>query len=223
MKFKFTWGKKLIAGILLAAVVVGGTAAPAEAASKNHTAVVAQDNYRKTLCKGFLGKSYGSVVDGIRCDCSGYTRAALNRLESKGRKGANATVLTANIESSILAANATEVTFCAILCIMRVSFLYSERISVKLWRGPTQKSSLHDYFCFRTFPFYAVRTFSQLGKTYFLSQRKSANYAAVKGTSYKYFGCILVGMHKMECTNLWYNFVLIQVWILSEYRFSHSP
>ena len=49
MKFKFTWGKKLIAGILLAAVVVGGTAAPAEAASKNHTAVVAQDNYRKTL------------------------------------------------------------------------------------------------------------------------------------------------------------------------------
>lgn len=53
MKFKFTWGRKLIAGILLAAVVVGGTAAPAEAASKNHTAVVAQDNYRKTLCKGF--------------------------------------------------------------------------------------------------------------------------------------------------------------------------
>ena len=34
MKFKVTWGKKLIAGILLAAVVVGGTAAPAEAASK---------------------------------------------------------------------------------------------------------------------------------------------------------------------------------------------
>ena len=31
MKFKVTWGKKLIAGILLAAVVVGGTAAPAEA------------------------------------------------------------------------------------------------------------------------------------------------------------------------------------------------
>lgn len=87
MKFKVTWGKKLIAGILLAAVVVGGTAAPAEAAGKKSTAVVAQDNYRKTLCKGFLGKSYGSVVDGIRCDCSGYTRAALNRLESKGRKG----------------------------------------------------------------------------------------------------------------------------------------
>ena len=71
MKFKVTWGKKLIAGILLAAVVVGGTAAPAEAAGKKSTAVVAQDNYRKTLCK----------------DCSGYTRAALNRLESKGRKG----------------------------------------------------------------------------------------------------------------------------------------
>ena len=87
MKFKVTWGKKLIAGILLAAVVVGGTAAPAEAAGKKSTAVVAQDYYRKTLCKGFLGKSYGSVVDGIRCDCSGYTRAALNRLESKGRKG----------------------------------------------------------------------------------------------------------------------------------------
>ena len=34
MKFKVTWGKKLIAGILLAAVVVGGTAAPAEAAAK---------------------------------------------------------------------------------------------------------------------------------------------------------------------------------------------
>ena len=30
MKFKATWGKKLIAGILLAAVVVGGTAAPAD-------------------------------------------------------------------------------------------------------------------------------------------------------------------------------------------------
>ena len=49
--------------------------------------VIKEDNYRKTLCKGFLGKSYGSVVDGIRCDCSGYTRAALNRLESKGKSG----------------------------------------------------------------------------------------------------------------------------------------
>ena len=43
MKFKFTWGRKLIAGILLAAVVVGGTAAPAEAAGKKSTAVVAQE------------------------------------------------------------------------------------------------------------------------------------------------------------------------------------
>ena len=37
MKFKVTWGKKLIAGILLAAVVVGGTAAPAEGAGKMYT------------------------------------------------------------------------------------------------------------------------------------------------------------------------------------------
>jgi len=84
---------------------------------------------------------------------------------------------------------------------MRVSFLYSERISVKPWRSFTQKSSLHDYFCFRTFPFYAVRTFSQLGKTYFLLQRKSASYAMVKGTLYKYFGHILAGMHKEEYMN----------------------
>ena len=39
------------------------------------------------MCKGFFFFFYGSEVDGIRCDCSGYTRAALNRLESKGRKG----------------------------------------------------------------------------------------------------------------------------------------
>lgn len=37
MKFKVTWGKKLIAGILLAAVVVGGTAAPAE---KQHRRII---------------------------------------------------------------------------------------------------------------------------------------------------------------------------------------
>ena len=48
MKSKFTWGRKLIAGILLAAVVVGGTAAPAEEASMNHKEVMAQDNYRET-------------------------------------------------------------------------------------------------------------------------------------------------------------------------------
>ena len=58
---------------------------------------------------------------------------------------ANATVLVANIESSILAANAIEVTFCAILCIMRVSFLYSERFCEGLWQSFSQeKSSLHD-------------------------------------------------------------------------------
>ena len=53
MKFKVTWGKKLIAGILLAAVVVGGTAAPAEAAGKKSTAVVAQDNYGKHCVRDF--------------------------------------------------------------------------------------------------------------------------------------------------------------------------
>lgn len=53
MKFKVTWGKKLIAGILLAAVVVGGTAAPAEAASKNHTAVVARIITGKHCAKDF--------------------------------------------------------------------------------------------------------------------------------------------------------------------------
>jgi len=84
------WGKKLVAGIMLAVMVLGNTAVSAEAATNDtgkKVAVVQEDNYRKTLCKGFLGKSYGRVVDGIRCDCSGYTRAALNRLESKGKKG----------------------------------------------------------------------------------------------------------------------------------------
>lgn len=56
MKFKVTWGKKLIAGILLAAVVVGGTAAPAEAASKNHTAVVAQDKLPENIVQRISGK-----------------------------------------------------------------------------------------------------------------------------------------------------------------------
>lgn len=84
------WGKKLVAGIMLAVMVLGNTTVSAEAATNDtgkKVAIVQENNYRKTLCKGFLGKSYGSVVDGIRCDCSGYTRAALNRLESKGRKG----------------------------------------------------------------------------------------------------------------------------------------
>ncbi len=84
------WGKKLVAGVLLAVMVLGNTTVSTQAAtngSGKNTAVVQEDNYRKTLCKGFLGKSYGSVVDGIRCDCSGYTRAALNRMESKGKNG----------------------------------------------------------------------------------------------------------------------------------------
>lgn len=84
------WGKKLVAGVLLAVMVLGNTTVSAQAATNGagkNVAVVQEDNYRKTLCKGFLGKSYGSVVDGIRCDCSGYTRAALNRMESKGKNG----------------------------------------------------------------------------------------------------------------------------------------
>lgn len=84
------WGRKLVAGVLLAAMVLGNAAVSAEAATngtEKNLAVVQENNYRKTLCKGFLGKSYGSVVDGIRCDCSGYTRAALNRMESKGKSG----------------------------------------------------------------------------------------------------------------------------------------
>ena len=84
------WGKKLVAGIMLAVMVLGNATVSAQAATNStekNAAVVQEDNYRKTLCKGFLGKSYGSVVDGIRCDCSGYTRAALNRMESKGKNG----------------------------------------------------------------------------------------------------------------------------------------
>ena len=92
MKFKFTWGRKFVACILLAAVVLGNIAAPAEVQAKtnggkNTVAVVQADNYRRTLSKGFLGKRYGTVIDGIRCDCSGYTRAALNRLTSEGKNG----------------------------------------------------------------------------------------------------------------------------------------
>ena len=90
MKKGKVWGKKLVAGIMMAAIVLGNAAVSTQAATKDSrktVAVIKEDNYRKTLCKGFLGKSYGSVVDGIRCDCSGYTRAALNRLESKGKSG----------------------------------------------------------------------------------------------------------------------------------------
>ena len=67
MKFKFTWGRKLIAGILLATVVVGGTAAPAEAASKNHTAVVAQDHcvrdFWERVMAAWLMESAVTAVD----------------------------------------------------------------------------------------------------------------------------------------------------------------
>lgn len=44
---------------------------------------IAVDNYCKTLAKGFLGKKYRAVIDGISCDCSGYVRAALNRMNSE--------------------------------------------------------------------------------------------------------------------------------------------
>ena len=71
--------------------------------------------------------------------------------------------------------------------------LYSERISVKLWRGPTQKSSLHDYFCFRTFPFYAVRTFSQLGKTYFFIAKKKCQLRSGKRHFIQIFWLNFVG------------------------------
>lgn len=88
MKSIFTWGRKLVAGVLLTAVVLGSTAAPAQAAvDHKEAAIIPADTYRKTLCQGFLGKSYGSVIDGIRCDCSGYTRAALNRLKNNGNRG----------------------------------------------------------------------------------------------------------------------------------------
>ncbi|MCH5267104.1 MAG: hypothetical protein J1E62_02065 [Lachnospiraceae bacterium] len=40
------------------------------------------EKYRKTLTKGFLGKRYGAVIDGISCDCSGYVKAALGRMKS---------------------------------------------------------------------------------------------------------------------------------------------
>ena len=48
---------------------------------------IQEDNYRKTLCKGFLGKRYGAMIDGIRCDCSGYTKAALQRMKSQNATG----------------------------------------------------------------------------------------------------------------------------------------
>ena len=60
------WGRKLVAGIMLAVMVLGNTTVSAEAATNDtgkKVAVVQENNYRKTLCKGFLGKSYGSVID----------------------------------------------------------------------------------------------------------------------------------------------------------------
>ncbi len=86
-----TFGKRLVAIILLVVMVFGNASIPAQAADNNkgkNVAIIRQDKYRRTLCKGFLGKSYGSVIDGIRCDCSGYTRAALNRMQSKCKNGA---------------------------------------------------------------------------------------------------------------------------------------
>lgn len=88
MKSIFTLGRKLVAGLLLAAVILGSNAAPAQAAVEHkEAAIIPADTYRKTLCQGFLGKSYGSVIDGIRCDCSGYTRATFNRLKNSGDRG----------------------------------------------------------------------------------------------------------------------------------------
>ena len=57
--------------------------ASAKCSEQSEQNFIQEDNYRKTLCKGFLGKSYGAVVDGIRCDCSGYTKAALERMNSQ--------------------------------------------------------------------------------------------------------------------------------------------
>ena len=62
MKFKVTWGKKLIAGILLAAVVAGGTAAPAEAAGKKSTAVVAQDFWERVMAVWLMESAVTAVV-----------------------------------------------------------------------------------------------------------------------------------------------------------------
>ena len=90
------WGRKLVAGIMMAAIVLGNTAVATEASTKDAgktVAVVQEDNYRKTLCKDFLGKSYGSVIDGIRCDCSGYTRAKQTTL-SIGKKSSGASDLS---------------------------------------------------------------------------------------------------------------------------------
>ena len=59
----------------LVAVVVGGTAllAKKQLSKKSYRGRGTKYNYLKTSGKGFLGSSYGSVVDGIRCDCAAVT------------------------------------------------------------------------------------------------------------------------------------------------------
>lgn len=61
---------------------------PTPTAKPNAYGTIKLECYRKVLSKGFLGKRYGAVVDGIRCDCSGYVRAAIGRMKSVSAKTA---------------------------------------------------------------------------------------------------------------------------------------
>ncbi len=61
---------------------------PTTTAKPNAYGTIKLERYRKVLSKGFLGKRYGAVVDGIRCDCSGYVRAAIGRMKSVSAKTA---------------------------------------------------------------------------------------------------------------------------------------
>lgn len=61
---------------------------PTTTAKPNAYGTIKLERYRKVLSKGFLGKRYGTVVDGIRCDCSGYVRAAIGRMKSVSAKTA---------------------------------------------------------------------------------------------------------------------------------------
>ena len=61
---------------------------PTATAKPNAYGTIKLERYRKVLSKGFLGKRYGAVVDGIRCDCSGYVRAAIGRMKSVSAKTA---------------------------------------------------------------------------------------------------------------------------------------
>ena len=91
MKFKFTWGRKLIAGILLAAVVVGGTAAP--------NTVINVDIKTQSVQVGGKG-IYVSAKDGALTDgpteantaSAVYTAAAVqsDSAESMAKLGVNA-------------------------------------------------------------------------------------------------------------------------------------